>query len=159
MPVGWMVDRQGQPLTDPNRAHEGFLMPIGGHKGYGLALIVGLLAGTLQGAAMGRDVVDFNADHTTPTNTGQAILVIDLAAFGGAGPFKSAVDTLVRDIRGSERLPGVERIWLPGEQSHGKREAYASEGAPLPMALVEDLDRLAARLGIEPLHKTPGDKE
>lgn len=153
MPEGWMVDRQGRPLTDPNRAHEGFLMPIGGHKGYGLALIVGLLAGTLQGAAMGRDVVDFNADHTTPTNTGQAILVIDLAAFGGAGIFKSAVDTLVRDIRGGERLPGVERIWLPGEQSHGKRQANAHQGAPLPAALVEDLDRLAARLGIAPLQR------
>jgi L-2-hydroxycarboxylate dehydrogenase (NAD+) len=153
MPVGWMVDRQGQPLTDPQRAHEGFLLPIGGHKGYGLALIVGLLAGTLQGAAMGREVVDFNADHSTPTNTGQAILVLDLAAFGGAAPFKAAVDTLVRDIRDSERLPGVERIWLPGEQSHGKRAAHEHEGAPLPVALVEDLDRLATRLGIAPLQR------
>ena len=70
---------------------------------------------------MGRELIDFNADDVTPTNTGQAILVIDLAAFGGAGPFKAAVDTLVRDIRTSERLPGVERIWLPGEQSHGRR--------------------------------------
>jgi LDH2 family malate/lactate/ureidoglycolate dehydrogenase len=151
MPEGWMMDRDGKPLTDPNRAHEGFLMPIGGHKGYGLALIVGLLAGTLQGAAMGRDVVDFNADHTTPTNTGQAILVIDLEAFGGAGPFKQAVDTLVRDIRASERMPGVERIWLPGEQSHGRRAAYEASGVPLPAALADDLDRLAQRLGIEPL--------
>jgi LDH2 family malate/lactate/ureidoglycolate dehydrogenase len=50
MPEGWMIDRQGKPLTDPKRAEEGFLLPIGGHKGYGLALIVGLLAGTLQGA-------------------------------------------------------------------------------------------------------------
>ncbi|MEH3086018.1 MAG: Ldh family oxidoreductase [Xylophilus ampelinus] len=148
------VDREGKPLTDPKRAHEGFLMPIGGHKGYGLALVVGLLAGTLQGAAMGRDVVDFNIDHATPTNTGQAILVIDLAAFGGAGPFKAAVDALVRDIRESERLPGVERIWLPGEQSHGKRESYARSGAPLPPALVEELDCMAARLGVEPLERT-----
>ena len=151
MPEGWMIDRAGRPLTDPRRAHEGFLMPIGGHKGYGLALIVGLLAGTLQGAAMGRDVVDFNADHVTPTNTGQAILVIDLAAFGGAGPFKSAVDALVRDIRNSERLPGVERIWLPGEQSHGRRAAYEKSGVPVAAALVDDLDQLAVRLGLPSL--------
>ncbi|XAH24228.1 Ldh family oxidoreductase [Xylophilus sp. GW821-FHT01B05] len=153
MPEGWMIDRQGRPLTDPTRAHEGFLLPIGGHKGYGLALIVGLLAGTLQGAAMGREVVDFNADHVTPTNTGQAILVIDLAAFGGAGPFKAAVDALVRDIRSSERLPGVERIWLPGEQSHGRRAAYAQSGVPVAAALVQDLDQLAARIGIAPLRQ------
>jgi L-2-hydroxycarboxylate dehydrogenase (NAD+) len=159
MPEGWMIDRQGRPLTDPARANEGFLLPIGGHKGYGLALIVGLLAGTLQGAAMGREVVDFNADHQTPTNTGQAILVIDLAAFGGAGPFKAAVDTLVRDIRASERLPGVQRIWLPGEQSHGRRAAYAQAGAPLAPALVEDLDLLAARLGLAPLERLPAPAE
>ena len=88
MPEGWMIDRKGQPLLDPQRAHEGFLLPIGGHKGFGLALVVGLLAGTLQGAAMGRDVVDFNQDHTTPTNTGQAILAIDLKAFGEPADFK-----------------------------------------------------------------------
>ena len=64
MPEGWMIDRDGQPLTDPRRAEEGFLLPIGGYKGYGLALIVGLLAGTLNGAAMGQDVIDFN--HETP---------------------------------------------------------------------------------------------
>lgn len=155
MPEGWMIDREGRPLTDPKRAGEGFLLPIGGHKGYGLALIVGLLAGTLHGAAMGRELVDFNADDRTPTNTGQAILVIDLAAFGGAAPFKAAVDALVRDIRQSERLPGVERIWLPGEQSHGKREAYGRDGVPLPAALAEDLDRLAERLGIEALERLP----
>jgi LDH2 family malate/lactate/ureidoglycolate dehydrogenase len=45
MPEGWMMDRQGRPLTDPRRANEGFLLPIGGYKGYGLALIFGLLAG------------------------------------------------------------------------------------------------------------------
>ena len=153
MPVGWMIDREGKPLTDPTRAGEGFLLPIGEHKGYGLALIVGLLAGTLGGAAMGRDVIDFNADHKTITNTGQAILVIDLAAFGDPAVFKSAVDKLVRDIRGSERLPGVERIWLPGEQSHEKRARYRDQGVPITGSLVDDLRKLASELGIAPLQE------
>src|SRR5207244_9059298 len=74
MPEGWMIDRQGRPLTDPRRADEGFLLPIGGYKGYGLALIVGLLAGTLNGAAMCKDVVDFNHDDNSATNTGQALV-------------------------------------------------------------------------------------
>jgi L-2-hydroxycarboxylate dehydrogenase (NAD+) len=151
MPEGWMIDRQGQPLLDPTRAHEGFLLPIGGHKGYGLALVVGLLAGTLQGAAMGRDVVDFNQDHTTPTNTGQAILVIDLKAFGEPEDFKHAVDRLVRDIRTSERLPGVERIWLPGEQSHARRGEYATTGIPIAPAILGELDQLAMQMGLAPL--------
>ena len=114
MPEGWMIDRSGQPLLDPKRAEEGFLMPIGGYKGYGLSLIVGLLAGTLNDAAMGKEVVDFNHDDTTPTNTGQAICMIDISAFGDLNAFKSRVDTLAHDLRASERMRGVERIWVPG---------------------------------------------
>ena len=153
MPEGWMIDRQGQPLLDPKRANEGFLLPIGEHKGYGLALIVGLLAGTLGGAAMGRDVIDFNADHTTVTNTGQAILVIDLAAFGDPQDFKHAVDKLVRDIRSSERLPGVDRIWLPGEQSFEKRNRHSTTGIPVSSGVMAELHTLAAELDIPPLNE------
>jgi LDH2 family malate/lactate/ureidoglycolate dehydrogenase len=151
MPQGWMIDREGRPLTDPTRADEGFLLPIGGYKGYGLALVVGLLAGTLNGAALGKDVVDFNRDDTTATNTGQAIVAIDPAAFGDVAAFKARVDRLVRDLRGSRRLPGVDRIRLPGEQSDAKRIEYARDGIPLPSALVSALDRLAQELGIAQL--------
>ncbi len=148
MPEGWMIDRQGKPLTDPRRADEGFLLPIGGYKGYGLALIVGLLAGTLNGAAMGKDVVDFNHDDTSTTNTGQAIVAIDIAAFGDANAFKDRVDTLIEDLRGSSRLPNVDRIWLPGEQSSAKRAQYSRDGVPIPATLRQNLDRLADELGI-----------
>ena len=152
MPVGWMIDRLGQPLTDPKRAEEGFLMPIGGYKGYGLSLIVGLLAGTLNGAAMGREVIDFNHDDTTTTNTGQAVMAIDPAAFGDVAAFKARVDQLVRDLRASERMPGVERIWLPGEQSHEKRIANERDGMALPPALLAQLDAFAKEIGIRPLN-------
>lgn len=151
MPEGWMVDRQGQPLLDPKRSDEGFLLPIGGHKGYGLALIIGLLAGTLNGAAMGREVVDFNRDFLSTTNTGQAILVIDLKAFGDPSQFKAAVDTVVRDIRDSERMSDVKRIWLPGEQSALRRIANVRDGIPLPMTLVQELQALAQELGVPPM--------
>ena len=154
MPVGWMMDRQGQPLTDPRRASEGFLLPIGDYKGYGLSLVIGLLSGTLNRAAMGRDVVDFNADDTTPTNTGHAIVAISLAAFGDVAEFKRSVDTLARDLRGSSRLPGVERIWLPGEQSHAKRRENLESGVPVPPPLVASLDQLAGELGIPRLAQT-----
>ena len=151
MPEGWMIDRQGQPLLDPKRADEGFLLPIGGYKGYGLALIVGLLSGTLNGAAMGREVVDFNHDFETPTNTGQAIAMIDINAFGDPAQFKQRVDVLVRELRASERLPEVDRIWLPGEQSHAKRIANQRDGIPIGTGLRKALDGVAAELGIAPL--------
>ena len=151
MPVGWMIDRLGQPLLDPKRAEEGFLMPIGGYKGYGLSLIVGLLAGTLNGAAMGKQVIDFNHDDITVTNTGQAIMAIDLSAFGDVAGFKARVDQLVREMRASERMPGVDRIWLPGEQSHDKRAANERDGMSLPAALLKQLDAFAQEMGIPAL--------
>lgn len=149
MPEGWMVDREGKPLTDPKRADHGFLLPIGGYKGYGLALIIGLLAGTLNGAAMGRDVIDFNADDVSPTNTGQAVLAISLEAFGAADDFMRRVDDVVRTMRGSARMPGVDRIRLPGEMSHAKRLDRLEHGVPIPTPLLDSLEALAGKLGIE----------
>lgn len=151
MPEGWMIDRAGRPLTDPKRADDGFLLPIGGYKGYGLALLVGLLSGTLNGAAMGKEVVDFNHDDASATNTGQAILAIDIGAFGDVAAFKARVDQLVRDLRASRRMPGVERIWLPGEQSQARRVAYARDGIPIAAGLMSKLNQLAAELGIAAL--------
>jgi L-2-hydroxycarboxylate dehydrogenase (NAD+) len=148
MPEGWMIDREGKALTDPKRAEDGFLLPIGGYKGYGLALVFGLLAGTLNSAAMGKDVIDFNHDDSSATNTGQAILAIDIAAFGEVEDFKRRVDAVVRDLRASRRMPGVERIWLPGEQSQAKRVAYARDGIPLSPQLMKNLGGIATELGI-----------
>ena len=154
MPEGWMIDRQGQPLLDPKRREEGFLLPIGGYKGYGLSMVFGLLAGTLNGAAMGTEVVDFNNDDTSVTNTGQAICVIDPAAFGDVGAFKQRVDKLVQEIHASERMPGHDRIWVPGEQSHLKREHHLQHGIAVPASLLHELDAVAARLGVPTLAKT-----
>jgi LDH2 family malate/lactate/ureidoglycolate dehydrogenase len=152
MPEGWMIDRQGKPLLDPTKSEEGFLLPIGGYKGYGLSLIVGILAGTLNGAAMGRQVIDFNKDFSTTTNTGQAIAIIDPSAFGDITEFKQNVDTLVRELRGSERMPGVDRIWLPGEQSHEKRLSNEAHGMVMAPSLMKQLNDLAVQLNIKPLN-------
>ena len=152
MPEGWMIDRQGKPLLDPTKSEEGFLLPIGGYKGYGLSLIVGILAGTLNGAAMGSQVIDFNKDFSTITNTGQAIAIMDPSAFGDITEFKQNIDTLVRELRSSERMPGVERIWLPGEQSHEKRLSNEAQGILLAPSLIKQLNDLAAQLNIQPLN-------
>src|SRR5262249_4622167 len=155
MPEGWMIDREGKPLTDPKRAEEGLLLPLGGmeagYKGFGLAMIIGLIAGTLGGAAMGKDVIDFNHDDDSVTNTGQAIAAINIAAFGDVATFKTAIDTLVRDFRASERIPGVDRILLPGERSEGTPPVRARAAIPIAPALLRLLDQLAGELGIAKL--------
>lgn len=151
MPEGWMIDRNGAPLTDPTRAAEGFLLPIGGPKGYGLSLIFGILAGTLNGAAFGRDVVDFNADSKSVTNTGHLILALDIAAFADPDVFRAEIDAVWDEMKSSPRLPGVDEIRLPGERLHRVTAQRKADGIPLSAPLRAQLGDLAAELGIDPL--------
>lgn len=150
MPEGWMIDREGKPLTDPTRADEGFLLPIGGAKGYGLALVFGLLAGTLNGAAFGKDVIDFNADSVTPTNTGQLIIAISVEAFADVVAFKRAVDAAIASMHASPTLPGFDAVRVPGERSHAVRAERAAAGIPVHPGLLGALIDLGKRLDVEP---------
>jgi LDH2 family malate/lactate/ureidoglycolate dehydrogenase len=151
MPEGWMMTREGKPLTDPKRASEGFLLPIGGPKGYGLSLMFGLLAGTLNGAAFGRNVIDFNADSSTMTNTGQLVVAVNIAAFADVGEFKQSVDGIWEEMKSSPRLPGVEEIRLPGERSEAIHADRTANGVPIPPELRRNLDQIADRLGVQRL--------
>jgi L-2-hydroxycarboxylate dehydrogenase (NAD+) len=148
LPVGWLIDDHGQPVTDPTRADEGTLAPIGGYKGYGLSLVIAALAGTLNGAAAGSDVVDHYADLTTPTNTGHLIIALDPQLFRPLVEFRHDMDVRLREIRNSMRQEGVDAIQIPGERSHARRERAAAEGIELSDALLADLRGLAERLGI-----------
>ena len=152
LPEGWMVDRStGAPLTDPRRSGEGLLMPVGGYKGSGLALVLGLLAGVLNGAAFGRDVIDFNADLKSPTDTGQFIMALDVARFVPLTAFKAEVDRHLRDLKASQRLPGHDAIRLPGERRRRCQTERARDGVPILPEVRAQLDQLAAELAIAPL--------
>jgi LDH2 family malate/lactate/ureidoglycolate dehydrogenase len=152
MPEGWMVNaKTGEPLTDPRQSSEGILLPIGGYKGSGLALMLGLLAGPLNRAAFGRDVVDFNADDRTVTETGHVLIALDIARFLDPRAFQAEVTRHLEDLRGSARLPGVARIRLPGEMRAARRRERMAQGVPLSAPLMAQLDRLAADCGVVPL--------
>jgi LDH2 family malate/lactate/ureidoglycolate dehydrogenase len=152
MPEGWMVDRKtGAPMTDATRSNDGMLLPIGGYKGAGLALVLGLLSGTLNRAAFGRDVIDFNNDQTSETNTGHFIMVLDVSRFTPLAEFKADMDRHIRDLRNSKRLPGVDEIRLPGDRRFAVKQDRLAHGVPLTDAVTKGLDDLAAALGVAPL--------
>jgi len=154
MPEGWFIDaKSGAPITDPNRSHEGLLLPMGEYKGSALALMIGILAGVLNGAAFGRDVVDFNADDGSETNTGHFVVAIDVARFLPLAAFTAAVDRHVAELRASKRLPGVDEIRLPGDRRAQCRAERLRDGVPLARVLVAQLDKLAAELKVKPLRE------
>jgi LDH2 family malate/lactate/ureidoglycolate dehydrogenase len=148
MPEGWMVGRDGRPLTDPNRRDEGYLLPIGGPKGYGLSLAIGLLAGLLNGAALGSEVVDFTSDTVSRTNTGQFVAAIDIAAFGDPETYTAAAARVFAELRASPPLPGHDPVRIPGDGRTAARDRRASNGLELHAALRKELDSIAAEFGI-----------
>jgi LDH2 family malate/lactate/ureidoglycolate dehydrogenase len=150
MPEGWMIDRtSGAPLTDAANSANGVLLPIGTYKGAGLALVLGLLAGTLNSAAMGADVVDFNADKSTVTNTGQFVVALDPKRFVDPAVFATETRRHLEELRRSARLPGFDRIRLPGDDRAARRRDRVEHGIPLSSQVSARLVALAQRLGIE----------
>jgi hypothetical protein len=105
----------------------------------------------LNGAAFGRDVIDFNADDASPTNTGQFILALDIKAFGDVATFKTRVDSIRAEMKSSPLRPGFDGIRLPGERAFAVRQERLAHGVPVGGKLLTDLDAEAQRLGIPPL--------
>ncbi len=137
IPLGWALDAQGQPTTDPKAGLEGSMLPMGGAKGAMLALIVELLACALTGAAMGFEADSFFVDAGNRPRIGQAFLVIDPGALAGQAAYLDRVETLITAMLADE---GVR---LPGYRRNALATRAAAEGVEIPQALADTLQRLA----------------
>ena len=147
MPVGWVVDDAGNPITDPNKADDGFLMPIGGYKGSGLNIVIGLLAGTLNGAAFGRNVINFRTETDKMTNTGQSLFVMRPDLFGPQHEVLESFDAVLDELQNSESASGGP-IRLPGDQADAKEAEVRANGVDVGDTLLGQLRELADRFGV-----------
>jgi LDH2 family malate/lactate/ureidoglycolate dehydrogenase len=148
IPDGWAFDVDGRPTNDAARAIAGLLQPIGGFKGTGLALVMGLLSTMLSGAAYGTELGDM-VGRPRAGHDGHFVMALDVAAFEDMGRFKTRVDRVVRQIREGPRASGVERIYPPGHLELETEARYRREGIPLNAATVEGFRAEAARHGVE----------
>jgi L-2-hydroxycarboxylate dehydrogenase (NAD+) len=149
----WMIDpKTGAAVVDPHKSAEALLLPMAGYKGAGLALTLGLLAGTLNGALFGRDCVDFNAEPDRVTNTGQFVVALDPGRFQPLAQFKAEVDRHIRELRDTKPLPG-HTVRLPGEHRAKRRADRLHHGLPLVPELLAQLDKLAGELSIKSLRE------
>lgn len=148
IPLGWALDAHGQPTDDPQAAMQGTLLPIGGPKGYGLALVVDILAGVLTGSSYGRHVPSVH-DVDQPVSTGFVVQALDISAYADPAEFGSQIRALVADIRNSPRAANVESILLPGEPEWRRKQERLQHGIPVPASLRRELARLADELGVD----------
>ena len=148
MPVGGVVGADGEPITDPSRADEGFLVPIGGYKGAGLTIAIGLLAGVLNGAAFGRSVVDHRVDLTTPTNTGQLVIAFRADLFRPLEVVLADLTQHLAELRSSTSRDGGP-LRLPGDEAARRLAQNLRTGVDPAPAVLAGLDGWAERLGTQ----------
>ena len=137
IPLGWALDKDGKPTTDPDAGLEGSMLPLGGAKGAMLALIVELLVTALTGAAIGFEAASFFVDKGNRPRLGQAFLVLDPAALSGRAVYDERIETLIA------AMTEDPKVRLPGDRRYALAGKAAKEGVGIPAALHRQLIELA----------------
>jgi ureidoglycolate dehydrogenase (NAD+) len=149
VPPGWLRDLEGRPTTDasgyPDRS---VLQPIGGYKGYGLAVLVEVLCSVLTGASFLSGVKGWINESGIAADQGHAFIAIDVNAIMPIDTFKARMDAMIREIKGAPKAAEAERIYLPGEMEWERREQALRNGLQLPDYVLTNLLGLAEDVGM-----------
>lgn len=152
IPANWAMTIDGHETTDPREAFNGILLPVGGYKGYGLTVIVGILSAVLTGGAiLSEDVKDFYEDTAKKQNIGHLFGCIRIECFMDTTLFKEHMDEMIREIKSCKKAPGVEEIFLPGEIEMRHRSENDKRGIPITENTYKGLVETAALFGMAPL--------
>ena len=150
IPLGWGMDRDGQPTTDPAAIlNGGWLNHIGGYKGFGLTVMLDMLAGALSGGKMLGEMTNLLEQVGSPQGLGHFFLAVDVAAFVPVPAFKAWVDRYAEAHKRAERLPGVEEVILPGEPEFRRAADSRARGIVLGADVIEQVRAIARDLGVE----------
>lgn len=148
IPATWALNPAGEPTENPHEAMAGLLLPVGGYKGYGLALVVEILSSVLSGATFGLRMPPM-ADEAATQDMGHFFMALDIDQFIPLAEFRQRMAELVAEHREIPLAKGVERIYLPGELEYLRRKERLASGIPLELYIVEALTQLGEELGLD----------
>jgi len=150
IPDAWLTDKDGLPASEvgdwPN---SGSMVPMAGHKGYGIAMLIEVLAGALTGAGMLSEAKSWIHQPTERGSLGQAFVAIDVGKIIPIEAFKQRIDGVIEELRGAPKAKGSERIFVPGEIEWEKRADALANGIPLPEPVFAALYSTGQRLGLD----------
>src|SRR5262249_48392827 len=151
IPPNWIVDGNGRPTTDASGfPHTGALLPMAGHKGYGLSLLIETLSGILSGAAVTWGVRSWSYDDAAlPTLHGAAFLAIDVSCIAPVQEFARKVEAVIEEVHNSPRAEGVDRLLVPGELEWERYDVAVEKGILLPSDVVANLQQASETVGLE----------
>ncbi|AZO40905.1 amino acid adenylation domain-containing protein [Mesorhizobium sp. M7D.F.Ca.US.005.01.1.1] len=150
LPAGWILDRFGRPSTDLSDLASGLGVPIGGHKGYGLAMVMEVLAGVLTGAGFGSDHhQDRLREGSHAPDYGHFFMALDPERFMPVVDFTERVDRLIEQTRNGKRAENATEILIPGEMELRTRQQSLSEGVRLRSSTYKVLLAYARKAGFD----------
>ncbi|MBN2243489.1 MAG: Ldh family oxidoreductase [Acidobacteria bacterium] len=162
IPAGWIIRKDGTAATESRGLIKEIdggvaaLLPLGGsgeemggHKGYGLATAVEILSAAFQDGAYLSELHDWDkSGKQHPSRVGHFFLAIDIEHFLPLGKFRETAGGILRELRGSGKIPGEERIYTPGEKAYFKQSRVQDAGVEIPPAVCKSLQVLCDELGI-----------
>jgi len=143
VPRGWAMNQEGRVTENLEEAESRLsLVPIGGHKVYGLALVIDVLSGVLLGAGYGFSATDGEE------GPGHLFAAIRVDAFRPLGECKESMDRRDRELKNSKLAEGTDRIIMPGEIEFESEIKRKKEGIPIPRPVIDELNQLAESLNL-----------
>jgi len=149
IPDDWAVGPHGEKTTDPSLAYQGALLPFGGYKGYGIQLVISMLAFALAGGSMDRDIPKAWTDADRECNFGCIMGAVDISKFIPLEVFKQRADELLKWIKEGTTAPGVKEILIPGERAYQAAQTAIKEGIEIPDIVVEELNQLSVQYKVD----------
>ena len=148
IPKGWALDKNGNSTTDPKAALEGTILPMGGHKGYGLGLVVDVFTAALAGSLIAKEIPPYT-DLTTPYGASYLMMAIRVESFAGIEQFKQKVDRLIRDCKSCAPREGFEEVLVPGEIEFREAQKRGRKGIPVEKEQWHDMVKVLKSNGIK----------
>jgi len=144
IPKGWIITKNGGDTENPNDLPMGgALLPFGNHKGYGLAVIIEILAGVLTGAGMLKQIPLWIKNMEDPLNVGHCFAAIDIEAFMDLKNFRERLDWIVQELKSSPLAEGSHGVFMPGEMELKVEKKRRKEGIPISEEIWQDLKKLS----------------
>lgn len=149
IPEGWALDAEGRPTTDPAAAIEGMILPMGGHKGYAITVMMDVLSGVLTGSGFASQVHGpYQSEHRS--RCGHLAMALRIDAFEPQAEFEARMERLVHELKSVPLAPGFDEILYPGEMEARNEARHRREGLAIPAATLADLERIARDAGVPP---------
>ena len=148
IPKTWALDEEGEPTDDPQKALKGVLLPFGGYKGYGIALLIEILAGMMTGAGYSTNLGTLYPLGSKPLNYGVLVFALDPAVLMPTDEFSTKLDGFLHDIKTPPFSRGISKIYVPGEPEREMKGKSAKEGVQLVEADYQEVQKVGQRLGI-----------